>query len=317
MRDGRALDGRSQLALAMARWMRRPPLHLATLAGARHELEVSANVLVRESAPMALEEDHRVAGPSAPIRVRVYRPRGIAEPAPALVYLHGGGFALGSLDAYAASCRGIANDARCVVVAVEYRLAPEHPFPAAPDDALAAFRAIASDATAFGIDARRIAIGGDSAGGNLAAVVSLDTRADAVRPCFQLLLYPVVDQTRSFPSIESCGRGFFLEKETLEWFCRHYLPDPESARDPRASPLFASDVAGAPPALVMTAGFDPLRDEGDAYAAKLRDAGVPVEHRQYGSLIHGFLAMTGAVHGAREALRDATDALRRAVAARG
>lgn len=230
--------------------------------------------------------------------------------APALVFYHGGGFVLGSLESHDAPCRVLADDARCIVVAVDYRLAPEHPFPAAVEDALAAFRWVAEQHARLGIDPRCIAVGGDSAGGNLAAVVAQLTRGDATRPCFQLLVYPAIDMTMSMPSHRQMGCGFLLEGETVRWFRAHYAPDERVWRDPRASPLFAEDLSGLPPALVQTAGFDPLRDEGKAYADRMREAGVPVVHHCYASLFHGFFSASHGIEAARFALAEATEALR-------
>lgn len=315
VREGRTLDGQVQIALALRKLVRLASIGDESVKRARRELELQAHVFAPRHPPMARIENLRIDGPGGPIPIRVYWPAGVAAPSPALVYLHGGGWVLGSLRTHAASCQSLAADARCVVIAVDYRLAPEHPFPAAPDDALAAFRHVMREAGALDLDASRIAVGGDSAGGNLAAVVALETRTDALRPCFQLLIYPAVDLTMSFPSVRSLGRGFFLEKEDMDATRGRYLRSPADARDPRASPWFASDLSGAPAACVLTAGFDPLRDEGDAYAKRLRDAGVAVSHRCYDSLFHGFFGATGAIRATREPYEDAISALRNAFAA--
>jgi acetyl esterase len=220
----------------------------------------------------------------------------------------------GSLASHDAPCRVLAASSGCVVVAVDYRLAPEHRFPAPVEDALAAFRHVAREASSFGIDPARLAVCGDSAGGTLSAVVALETRADAIRPRFQVLVYPAVDLTSSFPSIRALGKGYFLEQASIEYFVGHYLAPEQDRRDPRVSPLFAPDHRGLPPAFVLTAGFDPLRDEGEAYARALAAAGVPVEHRCYETLIHGFWNLGGAVVAAREPMADAARALRDALA---
>ncbi len=246
--------------------------------------------------------------------VRIYKPHGLPTRGPALMFLHGGGFVAGSLESHDLVCQAIAARTPCTVVSVDYRLAPEHPFPAAADDATTAFRAMVKDASALDIDPNRIAVGGDSAGGNLSAVVSLDTRYDDVKPCFQLLVYPVVDMTMSFPSIEIFAHGFFLEVESIRWYRDQYLGadtgDPKR-RDPRASPWFAKDLAGLPAAMVVTAGFDPLRDEGDAYAKRLAAFGVATEHRSHASLFHGFLNTTGVIHAAEDALAGMIVSLKR------
>jgi acetyl esterase len=255
----------------------------------------------------------QLQGPAGAIPARLYRPRELPAAAPALLYFHGGGYVLGSLASHDAPCHWLALNAACVVIAVDYRLAPEHPFPAGLEDSVAAFRAVAARADEFGIDARRIAIGGDSAGGNLATVAAQRLRGDAVQPCFQLLIYPTTDATLSSPSIDIFASGFLLERASMVWFINNYLPAQQDRRDPLCSPLFG-DVAGSPPAFVMTAGFDPLRDEGEAYAAKLGAAGVAVTLRRYDSLVHGFLNLIGGIRAAAAAAQDAAAALRRAFA---
>ncbi|MCW5807540.1 MAG: alpha/beta hydrolase, partial [Deltaproteobacteria bacterium] len=222
-----------------------------------------------------------------------------------------GGWCVGSLDSHDAPCRVVAAEARATVIAIDYRLAPEHPFPAAVDDALAAFREIAAHPQRWGVDPARLAVGGDSAGGNLAAIVAHETRRDAVRPIVQWLVYPGVDMTMSHPSVESCARGFLLDKAAMQHYIATYLRDHADLRDPRASPLYAPSFAGLPRAVVATAGFDPLRDEGAAYAKALEAAGVPVVYRCYGPLIHGFLNTGGAIRAAREALSEITADLAR------
>jgi acetyl esterase len=313
-RDSYTLDAQTQMVLALHRLTGKKLTHELPLTAARVELERSATLLPSTAPPLASVEELSLSGPACPIPVRVYRPHGATRPAPAMVYFHGGGFALGSLDSHDGVCRALAAGARCVVAAVDYRLAPEHRFPAAVEDAVAAFREVAARASALGLDAARLAVGGDSAGGNLAAVVTQETRADAVRPCFQVLLYPAVDMTLSFASIDTLSDGFILERASIDWYLARYLPAGQDRRDPRASPLHAASLAGLPPALVVTAGFDPLRDEGQAYAEKLAAAGVRVALRCYGGLIHGFLHLAGPVHAANEALADVVAALESALA---
>ncbi len=314
VKDGNTLDPQVQLMLALARMAKVKNSNELSLRSARRELDASSRVLTPDPPPHARVEDIEVNGAAGPLRARLYRPYGASPNAPCLVYFHGGGWVLGSLDSHDAPCRAFAEGAGCVVISVDYRLAPEHPFPAAVDDATAAFRAIATNAARYGIDPSRVAVGGDSAGGNLSAVVCLDTRDDAVRPCFQLLIYPGTDMTMSLPSIESLGQGFFLERETMDWFLGHYVPDRSMRTTPRASPLFAASHAKLPPAFVVTAGFDPLRDEGQAYAKKLTGAGVACEERCYGSLFHGFLHTWGVIRAARPPLEDMISQLRRAFA---
>lgn len=315
VKDGHALDRQLQLALSLDTRLRRARAARGrSLPRARRELEVRAAAFAPRVPALAAVESLQLRGPAGGIAARLYRPRPDPGAQPALIYYHGGGWTLGSLDSHDGICRALAVGVGCVVISVDYRLAPEHRFPAAVEDAEAAFRAAWEDAARLGVDPSRIAVGGDSAGGNLAAVVAQRTREGGPRPRFQLLIYPAVDMTMSMPSIQSLGHGYALERDEMEWFRSQYVPPGTDLRDPRVSPLHAADLRGLPPAFVMTAGFDPLRDEGDAYAARLREAGVAVRHVCYGPLVHGFLNTTGAIHGAGLALDDAVTALREALA---
>jgi acetyl esterase len=303
------LDEQVQVAMTMHRLTGRKLTHQLDIEAAREELEASAAILAPRSRAMARVEDRRIDG----IPVRVYVPKFVRDPAPGLVFFHGGGFALGSLDSHDPVCRVLAEDGHCVVIAVDYRLAPEHKFPAGVEDCIAAFRWVAKNAASMRLDPNKIAVGGDSAGGNLAAVVAQQTRNDEIRPAFQLLIYPSTDMTMSMPSIEQMGRGFFLEGDTMRWFRDHYMNSEAEYRDPRVSPLWAESVGGLPPAFVATAGFDPLRDEGKVYADRLRDAGVPVQYKCYQSLFHGFFSASGGIEAARATLVEAAAALREAL----
>ena len=233
-------------------------------------------------------------GPGGPIPLRVYRPAGVAASValPGLMYFHGGGWVIGDLDTHDVLCRQLTAEAGVTVVNVDYRLAPEHKFPAAADDAWAATRWTVAHASELGVDAGRLAVGGDSAGGNLAAVVALQAR-DAGAPIIklQVLVYPVTDVAAESRSYQDFSEGYMLTRESMRWFTAHYLAAAGQANDWRVSPLRASSHAGLPPALVVTAGFDPLRDEGAAYAAKLQQAGVLVDYVCYGGMIHGFAGM--------------------------
>jgi acetyl esterase len=252
---------------------------------------------VRE--PVARVEENTAPGPAGDIPVRVYAPaeRG---PLPALVYFHGGGFVCGSLESHDALCRALANRARCLVMAVGYRLAPEHPFPAAPEDCFAAVRFLAQRGREFGADPARIAVAGDSAGGNLAAVTALVCRErGGPALCHQLLLYPVMARDFETASYRANADGYLLTRDTMIWFWRQYLRDPADAENPLAAPLAAKDVSGLPPATVVTAEFDPLRDEGEAYALRLARAGVPTELTRRPGLIHGFLSFPDRIDRAR------------------
>lgn len=252
-----------------------------------------------------------VDGGAGPCRAFVYAPTEGRGALPALVYFHGGGFVIGDIDAYDAGCRAIAAQAGVIVVSVEYRLAPEHRFPAAPDDALAAFRWVVAHASELDIDPARVAVGGDSAGGNLSAVTCLRARDEGgPRPCFQWLIYPATDMTRALASHREHEDAPFLEKRAIDWFLGHYLAASDDERHPHASPLFAASHASLPPALVVVAGFDPLHDEGVAYAETLRAAGVPATLLRAPTLPHGFFAVAEVLPVARLARADAIDALR-------
>lgn len=249
-----------------------------------------------------------IPGPTGPIRVRHYR---CAEAdAPALVYFHGGGWVLGSLDSYDPVARILCRGAGAHVFSVDYRLAPEHPAPAATEDCLAAFRWIVANADELGIPRDRIAVGGDSAGGALAASVSQLTRSDDIGPLVQLLIYPVTDVRTPTRSRALFHDGFVLSGHDIEWFGDRYVGDAAAAEDPRVSPARAGDLSGLPPALVVTAGFDPLRDEGNAYATALADAGVPVDLREMAGMTHGFINFDGLGGGPSACIGQICSALR-------
>ena len=240
------------------------------------------------------------------IAVRAYRPVS-GEVLPALVYFHGGGWTIGDLDTHDVLCRQLANGARCAVFSVDYRLAPEAPFPAAVDDCLAATRHVFSNAEKLKVNPGQVAVGGDSAGGNLAAVVALHRQ----RPlAFQLLIYPATDQRCNTDSHRRNGEGYLLTREAIEFFRRCYLPEKEHWADWRASPLLAASHAGLPPAFVITAGYDPLRDEGRQYAERLAQAGVEVAYRDYSDMVHGFVLFGGVLDTANTAVADCCAALR-------
>jgi acetyl esterase len=245
------------------------------------------------------------------VAVRAYRPS--SEVLPALVYFHGGGWVIGDLDTHDALCRQLAVGARCAVFSVDYRLAPEHPFPAAVEDCVAATQFISKNAEALRIDANRVAVGGDSAGGNLATVVALHARdAGAPALAFQLLIYPATDQRCGFASHRNNGSGYLLTSEGIEFFSRCYLPERKALADWRASPLLAPSLARLPPALVLTAGYDPLLDEGRAYAERLSREGVVVQYREYPDMVHGFLLFGGVLETANAAVAECCAALARA-----
>jgi len=260
-------------------------------------------------------DDRQVPSPEGDIPVRVYTPAEAVGEAPGvLVWFHGGGFVIGDLDTADAICRALANRAAAVVVSVDYRLAPEHPAPAAVEDCLAALAWTVENAELLGVDATKVAVGGDSAGGNLAALVCQRVR-DEFGPDidFQLLVYPATDLTLSHPSIDQNGEGYFLTRAAMTWFMANYLGDGDP-KDAAVSPLHADTLAGLPPALVITAEFDPLRDEGEAYAARLAEAGVPVELARYDGQIHGFFGLMSLLEDGAAAVDRAGAALRAALA---
>jgi acetyl esterase len=264
------------------------------------------------SPEIALErvEDRTLPGPGGEIPVRVYQ-RDAVSGRPGLVYFHGGGWVIGSLETHDATCRELADRTGCVVVSVDYRLAPEHPYPAAAEDCYAATAWVASNAASLGIDPSRLAVGGDSAGGNLAAVVSLmarDRNGPALR--FQLLVYPIADCNFETSSYADNAEGYLLERDAMRWFWDNYVPDPKQRLEPYAAPLRADDLSGLPDALVITAEFDPLRDEGEAYAERLARAGIGATQSRYEGMIHGFFAFGAIVERANEAMAEAAGALR-------
>jgi acetyl esterase len=289
-----------------------PPYHTVTPFVARRVYRDTRAVLAPKP-PEVSESRLLIADRS--VVLRSYRPAGVAkqEKLPALVYFHGGGWTIGDLDTHDVLCRQLANGARCAVFSVDYRLAPEYPFPAAVDDCVAATRYVFENAKALNVDAARIAVGGDSAGGNLATVVALHAR-DAGGPAlaFQLLIYPATDQRGGFPSHERNGEGYLLTRESMDFFRACYLPRPEDWLDWRASPLLAKDLSRLPPAFVLTAGFDPLVDEGRAYAERLGREGVPVTYRQYDDMVHGFVLFGAVVDKANAAVAECCEALRNA-----
>jgi acetyl esterase len=291
-----------------------PPTHTLQPAEARR-LYLERRSFT-QPAPPDVGSVRDVAGP---VPLRVYRPLGTSADAvlPALVFFHGGGWTIGDLDTHDVLCRELATGAGCAVVAVDYRLGPEHRFPAAVDDALAATRWVQAQAAALGIDPARLALGGDSAGGNLAAVVALalrDDGGDAPAPRLQLLVYPATDMRCGAPSHQHNGDGYLLTRDTIAYFRGHYIAEPAQWADWRASPLLHTNLSGLPPALVLTAGFDPLRDEGRAYADALSAAGTPAQYVCFERQIHGFITMGRVIPEARTAVDLCTAALRRAFA---
>ena len=307
------LDDGAQRVLDLIRETGRPPYETMQPTEARELYRKGRLLLQPEPPQVALTRDLSAPAPHGAIPLRLYRPAGSAADArlPTLVFFHGGGWVIGDLDTHDGVCRHLANGAGCAVVAVDYRLAPEHKFPAAVDDCIAATAWITAEAAALGIDPSRLAVGGDSAGGNLAAVVALDAR-DRSGPAlrFQLLIYPAVDMAMGHESHRRFIDGLPLTHGTAAWFRDLYLRNAADRADWRASPLRARALGGLPPAYVMTVGFDPLRSEGDDYAAQLGKAGVRVTHRHLPTQIHGFITMGKLIPAAGGALDDAAAALK-------
>jgi acetyl esterase len=289
------VDGRA-LAPEMAAMLRLDDIaersDLRKLSPEKARARVAGEVVVVDD-PCALAVEHRdleYAGAAGSRRMRCYEPSGLARPSPAVVYFHGGGWVTGSIGTHDNFCRRLAIGAACRVFSVDYRLAPEHRFPAAAEDCEAAFRWVARSSDVLGVDPKRIAVAGDSAGGNLSAVVTQLTREAEHTPSLAVLLYPALDMTARMRSHESVGDKYFLTLDMCEWYYAHYMGGGDR-RDPRASPLLAASVPTVP-TLIYTCGFDPLRDEGRAYADRLEAAGVRCRYVEYPDLVHGFALMT-------------------------
>jgi acetyl esterase len=295
-----------------------PPTHTLSPADARAFYRERRAVTQPEPPPIAEIRELRADGPAGPIPLRLYHPQPAAErraPPPVLVYFHGGGWVIGDLDTHDTLCRQLALQSGCAVVAVDYRLAPEHRFPAAFDDGLAATRWVQARASDLGVDRARLAVGGDSAGGNLAAAVAIALRDVGDVPVrFQLLIYPATDQRRGWPSHTTNGQGYLLTTETMDYFHDHYLPDPAMDLDWRASPLLHPDLSQLPPAFVLTAGYDPLRDEALQYSHRLSQAGNRCAHVLFERQIHGFITMGKVIDEANSAVAICASELKRALA---
>jgi acetyl esterase len=288
-----------------------PPAHEVPVEQARAGHEAETKQLSGPGEPVAEVREVAVPSPSGAVPVRVYRPEGEGS-LPLVAYVHGGGWMLGSVESFDTVARALANASGALVASVEYRLAPEHPFPAGLDDVLSAVRWLAANAADLGADPERLAIVGDSAGGNLATVAARRLRGE-VDLRFQALIYPVTDAGVNTPSYREFGEGYGLTAASMQRFWNLYL-DGADGLDPDASPLRCDDLAGSPPALVLTATADPLRDEGEAYAEALRDAGVPVEARRVDGTVHGFWRWLAAASVSRRTVDEVAAALRDALA---
>jgi acetyl esterase len=315
-----ALDPESQKLIEAMAAANRPAWHTLSPEAAREQY-LSVRPAAQGPRPDGVTVTNRtIPGPGGAIPIRVYRPERAASDArlPALVYAHGGGFVFGNLDSHDVLCAQLAIDAQIAVVAIDYRLAPETRFPGAFEDVVAGLKWVAGHGAALGIDTNRLAIGGDSAGGNLAAAVSIwarDNNGPKLR--LQLLAYPVTDAVARTESYKLFYEGYGLGGETMEWFFDHYTPDRKVREDWRVSPLRARSLGGLPPALVVTAGYDPLRDEGRAYAWRLQKDGTVADLVEFGGMMHGFLSSPMLLHGARRGAAICAGALREALVLRG
>ncbi|MGA8987604.1 alpha/beta hydrolase fold domain-containing protein [Aeromicrobium sp.] len=306
--DGKTLDPEMQLLLRLIK-LDGPAVETMPIRKGRAAVVAGAR-MVGGSLPIGAVTDRTIDGPGGPLTLRFYTPRGLTGASPALVFFHGGGWIYGNLESHDAMCRFLAEEAQVRVVAVDYRLAPEAPFPAAFEDSWAAWTWIAQHAKGIGIDPDRIAVGGDSAGGNLATIVAQHAIGDEIAPAFQLLIYPATDFLGNSESRKTFAEGFYLTKVFMDLAEDSYLVGDEDRTEARLSPLH-QDVAGIAPAYIVTAGFDPLLDEGKAYADKIRAAGVSVEYRCEEGLIHSFANMVATGTAAPRAMRRAAAALQR------
>ena len=288
------LDAEARMILDLMKQSGRPELQTLSAKEGRAQADVLSERAEADAPDVARVEDGALPGPAGAIAYRRYWPLGSsAATLPTLIYYHGGGFVIGNLETHDSTCRRIANKSGCQVIAIDYRLAPEHPFPAPVDDAIAAFRHIRDHAATFATAAGTLAVGGDSAGGNLAAVVCQAMRdAKQPGPSFQMLIYPATDSVNANASRRDNSEGYFLTEKLMAWFFDKYAPKGVDQSDMRISPLLAKDFSGLPAAFVLTAGYDPLRDEGRAYADKLLAAGIKTTYTNFPGTIHGFFSMT-------------------------
>jgi acetyl esterase len=309
------LDPQVKAFLDQASAMPRPKMWDMPLSMSRHSFAQMMTMMGPHDVPVGKIQNISIPGPGGDIRARVYAPiAGGSESLPAMVFFHGGGFVVGDLDTHDGLCRLIAHEGGFVVVAVDYRLAPENKWPAPLDDAIAATRWIFANAPSLGIDAGRIAIGGDSAGGHLAACVTQAIKASGgLKLAFQLLLFPGTEFTTDTSSMNRYAVGYLMEKQTIEWFYSQVLPDDADRLSPKVSPLLSKDFSGLPPAYIMLGGYDPLHDEGLAYADKLKAAGVKVTVADYSDMVHCFIYLQSVLPQAHDAMAKAAEAVAQAL----
>ena len=304
------LDPQARLMIERTQALNLPAVGRMTPAEARESVRQRSAALPRED--VASVHDHRVPVAGGAVRVRVFTPH-VSGPLPGLVYFHGGGWVTGDVETHEGICRTLANAARCVVASVDYRCAPEFTYPTAAEDAYAATRWVADRASELGVDARRLAVCGDSAGGNLAAAVALMARdRGGPRLALQVLVYPITDCDFERPSYKENAEGYLLTAESMRFYWDQYVPNGADRTAPYVAPMRAATLAGLPPALVITAEYDPLRDEGEAYAHRLAEAGVPVTQSRYPGMIHAFFRFTNSADAARAAVAEVVAALQKA-----
>lgn len=302
---GAEIDPKARALGRLANFIRVPGV-LPSVEESRAQLEKTVRMFDRRGPAIGRAEDITVAGGDGPIPARLYCDSD--SPATALVYFHGGGFIQGGLESHHDLCLKLAAKSGALIIAVDYRLAPEHPFPAGVEDAVAAYLDIRARASEFGVDAARIGVGGDSAGGCFAAVVAQECRA--APPLFQLLIYPVSDGNMTAPSMQDLKDGYILTLQRMLWYRDLYAGDFRDFDDPRFSPLLAEDHTGLPPAYVLTGGFDPVADDGRLYADKLESAGVDTTHRHYPGQIHAFLNLTRVIPEGERAIAEVAEWIR-------
>lgn len=313
--NGHPMDAKAQLVGRFSQSIRVPG-QVPTPAEGRAQTRRMVELMDTPGPATVATRDQTIPGPAGDLPVRIYTPPGGGDgPRPVLCFFHGGGWVQGDLDTHHHACLKLADRAGCLIMAVDYRLAPEHKFPAAVEDCLAAYRWLTENAAEIGGDPSRVGVGGDSAGGNLAAVVSqqVATAGEQVPAC-QVLIYPATDFTMSAPSHDELRDAYIIPRDRMDWYSAQYLNDPSEMTDVRASPFLAEDLRGQPPTLMLTGGFDPLRDEGRRYADKLSAAGVPVTRLDYDGQIHAFVILTAVIPEGDRALSEIADYLRRTLA---
>ena len=308
------LDPQVQALLDQMAALNASPIHTLTPELVRMGIKMQLANATEEPESVAQVVNRTIPGPAGEIPIRIYTPAG-SGPFPALVFFHGGGWVICDLDTHDSLCRSLCNGADCIVVSVDYRLAPEHKFPAAPEDCYAATQWVAGHAAEINAKPGKIAIGGDSAGGNLTAVVAQMVRDQGgPRLALQLLIYPATDFTFDGPSIHENGQDYFLTIDDMNWFTSYYLNSDADKKNPLASPMQSDNLRGLPTALVITSEYDPLRDEGEAYGKRLKEAGVPVTISRYNGVIHGFLSLEPLTDKGKQAREECAQALRVAFA---